>query len=66
MADVPEIHMVTGHGINPYRACPECGSTEHLSLENYDEMWRDGDIFCMNRQAHESKDKVFVRFYDAG
>jgi hypothetical protein len=54
------------HGINRYKACPECGSTDHLVVENYSMMWHDGDVFCLNVEAHQSKEKVFVRSYDAG
>jgi hypothetical protein len=40
-----------------YNTCATCGSTK-LHLKNWDEVWRDGDLYCNN--GH------FVRYYDTG
>lgn len=39
-------------------SCAQCGSTE-LRLENYDDVWRDGDVVC-------ARCDCYVRGYDAG
>lgn len=54
------------HGVNKYKACPECGSTDHLTVENYSMIWGDGEVYCTNVAHHKSKEKVFVRSYDSG
>lgn len=54
-------HPVVGavlHGINTYKACPECGGT-NFEVRNYNETWRDGDVHCVDCGA-------YVRTYDAG
>jgi len=47
------------NAVNSYKKCPECDSAAHLEVRNYDEMWRDGDVYC-------GKCNVYVRMYDAG
>lgn len=43
----------------PTPVCPRCGlDFRHWHVENYDEMWRDGDVVCACGQ--------FIRGYDAG
>lgn len=54
------------HGINKYKPCPECGSTDHFIVKDYSMMWHDGDIYCTNVEEHESGEEVYVRSYDAG
>jgi hypothetical protein len=51
----PAVHNFLHRG----KACPECGSTDHLTVRNYDSVWRDGEVWC-------SRCEVFVRNYDAG
>lgn len=46
------------HAINNYEKCPQCGGTD-FEVRNYDEMWRDGDVYCIPCN-------VRVRGYDAG
>ena len=52
------------HGINvgpgnPQK-CPKCGSgPEDWDVENYDPIWRDGDVVCQ-------KCRTRIRGYDAG
>lgn len=46
--------------IGPSFRCPSCGAhPSKQTIENYDMMWHDGDIYC-------SECGGFVRFYDAG
>lgn len=44
---------------NVGRVCPNCGKDHwHWHVENYDEVWRDGDVVCVCGTR--------VRSYDAG
>lgn len=40
-----------------YNTCGSCGSTK-LTLRSFDDVWRDGDLYCEN--GH------YVRGFDAG
>jgi hypothetical protein len=47
------------HAINTYKVCPKCGQTDALEVRNYDEMFRDGEVWC-------ARCNEYVRGYDAG
>lgn len=47
------------HIINSYEACPQCGRTDMLEVQNYDPVWRNGQVWC--RRCN-----MYVRGYDAG
>jgi hypothetical protein len=49
-------HMLAQNSPN----CPKCGAPPaNQEVRNYDEIWRDGDVYCM-------KCNTRVRSYDAG
>jgi hypothetical protein len=56
------IGHILNEALNPAhadRVCPACGKDyRHWRVENYDEMWRDGDVVC--------ECGARVRRYDAG
>lgn len=48
-----------GTGADPARVCPSCGKDfRHWHVENYDPIWRDGDVVC--------ECGTRIRGYDAG
>lgn len=48
-----------GKDPKPRPVCPKCGKdSRHWHVENYNEIWRDGDVVCECGQ--------FIRDYDAG
>jgi len=52
-------HMISTTGGNPTE-CPNCGATpDKWTVENYDPMWRDGDVVCTVCRTR-------IRGYDAG
>lgn len=56
-----QLTMYAFHGISTAEIskCPECGNgAEQWELRNYNEMFRDGDIYCKCGQ--------YIRMYDAG
>lgn len=58
MAHEDRIKIEPNHLINDYKKCPVCGGT-HFEVRNYDLMWHDGDVYCIDCN-------VWVRTYDAG
>lgn len=43
----PALAPVMNHLINAYKKCPVCGLTDRFEVRDYDELWHDGEVWCV-------------------